>query len=153
MKRLIGQSLYHPASSFPLLAEILQDMFEGNGSSFANHKAMKRGLSVADAEEGLYTISPRCKVDGPYSPACSRPNEWLEESLLGISCGDGGFGGKMTQDQFRPYYNLVKNQSTAIGDLWAEWDMMCAGWTAKTKWKFDGEFTTILKGTRLPEIH
>ncbi|KAF2660327.1 hypothetical protein K491DRAFT_621285, partial [Lophiostoma macrostomum CBS 122681] len=140
MMRLVGQSLYHPASSFPLLAEILQDIFNGNGTSFANHKATKRGLSVEDAQEGLYNLSPKCKLDGPYSPACSRPNEWLEESLLGISCGDGGFGGNMTQDQFRPYYDLVKAQSTANGDIWAEWDMMCAGWTAKTKWKFEGPF-------------
>ncbi|EXJ82944.1 hypothetical protein A1O3_06761 [Capronia epimyces CBS 606.96] len=141
VKRLIGQSLYRPLNSFPTLARLLQDVFDKNGSSFADYKAAMKSVSVPDAQSGLYNLSIRCKIDGPYTAACTRPNEWLEEALLAISCGDGSMGGTMSKEKFRTYWNSVRNQSSAIGDLWAEWDMMCVGWTAKTQWKYDGPFS------------
>ncbi|CAN9170668.1 unnamed protein product [Alternaria alternata] len=140
LKRLIAGSLYQPRYRFPLLASILQDLVQGNGSSFADYKAKSKALSVADVLAGRYNVSPRCKADGPYSPACSRPNEWLEESLLGISCGDGVAPGNATKDDFLAYWYGMRNQSSSLGDVWSEWDMMCMGWGAKTKWAFNGQF-------------
>ncbi|CAN9192911.1 unnamed protein product [Alternaria alternata] len=140
LKRLIAGSLYQPRYRFPLLASILQDLVQGNGSSFADYKAKSKALSVADVLAGRYNVSPRCKADGPYSPACSRPNEWLEESLLGISCGDGVAPGNATKDDFLAYWYGMRNQSSSLGDVWSEWDMMCMGWGAKTKWAFNGPY-------------
>jgi hypothetical protein len=139
LKRLIELSLYDPLNSFPVLGRLLQDLSEGDGSSFADYKAALKGVSVPDEQNGIYNLSPRCKSDGPYSPACHRPNEWHEESLLGISCGDGRMGYNVTKETFSAYWSLVKNQSKAAGDVWAEWDLMCVGWEAKTKWKYDGQ--------------
>ncbi|CAN9264326.1 unnamed protein product [Alternaria alternata] len=139
LKRLIGKSLYQPKPMFPLLASVLHDLAQGNGSSLADYKATSKSLSVTDVLAGRYNVSTKCKADGPYSPACSRPNDWLEEGLLGISCGDGVAPGDATKEEFLAYWYGMRNQSSALGDVWSEWDMMCVGWGAKTKWAFDGQ--------------
>jgi len=140
LKRLIGKSLYRPKPMFPLLASVLHDLAQGNGSSLADYKATSKSLSVTDVLAGRYNVSTKCKADGPYSPACSRPNDWLEEGLLGISCGDGVAPGDATKEEFLAYWYGMRNQSSALGDVWSEWDMMCVGWGAKTKWAFDGPY-------------
>jgi hypothetical protein len=138
IKRLIAQSLYRPIDFFPLLARLLHDVSNGNGSSFADYKAASNAVAVPDVQKGLYNLSTRCKSDGPYSPACQRPGEWLEEGLLAISCGDGPKGHTTSKGDFKEYWNSTKSQSSVFGDLWAEWDLECVGWTALTKWKYDG---------------
>jgi pimeloyl-ACP methyl ester carboxylesterase len=143
IKRLIGRSLYKPHLDFPFLARIFQDLAQGNGSSFADYKATVKSVSVLDFLTGRYDASPRCKADGPYSPACSRPNEWLMEGLLGVTCGDGNAPGNTTKDDFRSYWYRMRNQSSALGDAWSEWSMMCMGWDTQTKWAFDGQFRQL----------
>ncbi|KAJ4296299.1 hypothetical protein N0V90_006344 [Kalmusia sp. IMI 367209] len=138
MQKFIGNALYRPHQLFYRLGEFLQQVSEGNGSRFADFKATIKSISVPDAQADLYTLSPECKKDGPYSPACTRPNEWLEESMLGISCGDGTSYVNMTKDRFRSYWNDMRNQSHALGDVWTEWDLMCVGWTIETKRKYVG---------------
>lgn len=139
MKRLIGSSVYHPRRSFPLLANILQDMSQGNGSSFADYKAQSNAVTSEDVRKGLYNLSKQCKEQGPFSAACNYPGEWTEEGLLGIQCGDRDLPGDMTEEHFRSYWNDARNQSATLGDIWAEWDLMCVGWKAKTRWRYDGK--------------
>lgn len=149
MRRLIGQSLYRPHHSFPMLARVLNDVFTGNGSRFADYKAAIHCVSLGDAQQGLYNLAPKCKTDGPYSAACSRPGEWLEESLLGITCGDGGLNHNITKEQFRTYWDTLKAQSSTMGDIWSEWDLTCVGWNAKSRWQFEGKLNSPLKKTNL----
>jgi pimeloyl-ACP methyl ester carboxylesterase len=145
VNQLIGRSIYRPHSAFPMLATLLQNTFERNGSAFADYKASLRSVAVKDALDDMYTLSPQCKNQGPFSTACDRPNEHLEEILLAIQCGDGGMPSGMTKGQFRTYWESVRNASSAMGNMWAEYDMMCVGWTAKTKWKHDGKPEALLK--------
>ncbi|RFU27218.1 hypothetical protein B7463_g9121, partial [Scytalidium lignicola] len=141
LKRLIGQCLYDPRSSFPVLGRLLQDLSTEDGASFADYKAALKEISIPDIQNGIYNLSARCKSDGPYTPACHRPNEWHEESLLGISCGDGRMGYNITKEGFKAYWSLLRDQSKASADVWAEWDLMCVGWKAESKWKYEGPFS------------
>lgn len=128
LKSLIVNSLYNPFHMFPILADILQDVSTKNGSSFARYKA---ALKLGD---------------------------WLEESLVAISCGDGRVGATMSKDDFRRHWEFIRNQSVTIGDTWAQWDMMCAGWETRTKWRYNGPFTArtanpiLFVGNRLDPV-
>ncbi|TKA27568.1 hypothetical protein B0A50_04399 [Salinomyces thailandicus] len=130
LKLLIKDALYQPIHSFPILAEMMQDITHGNGSRFADYKHGGR--------KALCHSSDKCKT--PYSHDCILPGWSAYDVAPAVLCSDAEDSGVFTEDDFRSYWGELQNQSHAMGDYWAATRLTCAGWQAKAKNGFKGPF-------------
>ena len=135
---LARTAVYHPIDFFPLMANLLQDLSQGDGSLFADYKATLRQTTFSNITAGVYHLTPKCEANGLYSPPCQRPNEWHDENQAGIFCSDSQAAPTITKEEFRQYWKLLRSQSQIMGNVWAEYRLMCVAWTAKVKWKYTG---------------
>ena len=91
-----------------------------------------------DAASGLYSVSAECVRDGPYSRACQNAGEWQAETSGAVYCLDGEHSRPSSKEEMREYWSLVREQSRLLGDIWAEYRMMCIGWDVQPRWRFSG---------------
>jgi pimeloyl-ACP methyl ester carboxylesterase len=138
---LVRTSVYHPIDKFPRMATLLQDVSQKDGTTFADYKANLRSTTFSDIATGAYSLTPNCKVAGPYSPPCQMPNEWHDENQAGVYCSDGPSMHNVTKKEFKKYWKQLRTQSKVMGSYWAEYHLMCVSWTAQAKWKYTGKFS------------
>ncbi|KAK6379774.1 hypothetical protein LTS17_005847 [Exophiala oligosperma] len=129
VKMVVKDALYQPLMLGPIAVDLLQDITNGTGSVFAEYKQNGRTPSCR---------SRQCEIDGPYSEECVSPG-WNElEATPAILCTDAQDIGSFTEDEFRSYWRRLQDQSSAMGDYWAQTRLSCAGWKARAKWRFAG---------------
>ncbi|KAJ5658913.1 hypothetical protein N7507_005364 [Penicillium longicatenatum] len=114
VRAMAMQSLYKPMILFPTMATLLADLSKRNGSSFADFKAEDR-KSIREPV---------------YNP----------EVLPGILCTDGRDIHGMAKEEFKEYWQILQNQSQAMGNEWATIRLACAGWNVRPQWPFGGSF-------------
>lgn len=138
VKLVVKNALYQPIMLGPIMAELLQDLTNGTGAVFAGYKQSMRQPSCRSAQ---------CEIEGPYSEACVTP-DWNElEATSAVLCTDAEGLGSLTEDEFRSYWEMLRDQSSAMGDYWAQTRLGCAGWKARAKWRFAGPFGTAASET------
>ncbi len=132
LKLIVKDALYSPLWSFPIMADMMQDITHGNGSRFADYKAGNRDQACR---------SKQCEVDGPFSHDCILPGWSPYDALPAILCTDALGPWNFTEDDFRSYWDSLKHQSAALGDFWAQTRLSCAGWQARAVRRFPGPFS------------
>lgn len=128
--QIVRVSLYQPLYTFPLLAQILGELRQGNGSTMADLKQNKRVPSC---------LSEECQRAGSYTPECTVPGD---ESTAAILCTDAEGLQDPGLDVFQQSWQRLKNDSAMLGDYWGQFLLECAGWKAKAKWRFAGPFSS-----------
>lgn len=128
VKTALKDALYQPILLGPMVARLLASLAEGgSGRAFADAKQAARRPSCRSAA---------CEAAGPFSDACVVP-DWNElEATSAILCTDAEGIGALTEDEFREYWGMLRNQSETMGDYWAQIRLACAGWQARAKWRF-----------------
>ena len=131
MMEKIGQAVYEPIEYFPKIANLLQDLSNRNGTSFAIAK---------QASQHVSTGSKQCLDAKPYAPECRTPGPW--ETLAAIACTDSDFRTyDMNKTDFKAYVEELRQQSRWMGQLWARIRMKCVGYNVKAKWRVPGPFS------------
>ncbi|EXJ92764.1 hypothetical protein A1O3_01316 [Capronia epimyces CBS 606.96] len=135
VKMVVKNALYQPLALAPVMAELLQDITHGSppGALFADYKQ-----SAAEFARHSRCRSAQCEADGPFSDECVVPG-WSElDATSAILCTDAEGIGRLTEDEFREYWEMLRRQSSAMGDYWAHTRLACAGWKARAKWREAG---------------
>lgn len=140
LKALVKDAVYHPIDKFPHMAKSLRGLLERDGAVVAQWKASSGRATSETSQEGKYRLPNRCLEGEPYAPECHNPNEWEDETQAAIFCTDGRGMEEMTKDAFKDYWMVLRKQSSLIGDLWAEYRLMCQGWDLRPAWRYDGPF-------------
>ncbi|PWY75883.1 hypothetical protein BO83DRAFT_426149 [Aspergillus eucalypticola CBS 122712] len=124
VKSLVVQALYTPLKSFDLVARLLTELEQGNGSSFADLKY----------EAKQWPAPPPCDSSKQYKV----PGESDQEASRNILCTDGPGLDGTAKEEFRSYWNRLQGQSKAVGDFWAEIRMSCVRMETRPEWRYDG---------------
>jgi pimeloyl-ACP methyl ester carboxylesterase len=134
IRLLVAPSLYQPLQLFSKLAELLQDLTEGNGTLFAEHK-MRNQAQLCNRNPGL----PEEVCEEPFSHGCILPGWSPYDASSAVLCTDAAPEEvRFTEAEFENYWHGLRNQSHIMGDYWAQTRLSCAGWLAKAKWRFHG---------------
>jgi pimeloyl-ACP methyl ester carboxylesterase len=140
LKRMFAaDAIYHPISGFPMAAMLIADVLQGNGSSFADYKAIKYNTAFKAYLDDSVSGDSACQEMGPYSQACQTPNEARDERSPAIWCLEAE-NNNMTRDYFQQFWSVLKKQSELMGDIWAERRLECVGWNLRPAWPFTGEY-------------
>lgn len=132
LQTLIRDIVYKPLVQFPMTAQILHEVSQGEATTLADWVRARR----PDLSAGL---SEKCLKEGPYSPACFPPeDQWRATS--GIACSDAAPRLNETKDEYREYAKKVIAQSRLIGASWATIQMPCTAWHARPHWRYEGDF-------------
>lgn len=115
----IKLSLYKPLGNFNSLANLLDDLTNGNGSKFADVKA--RGLKPSCPLECTVGTGD-CQQDGM-------------EITSAIMCSDGVSVTHLTKEDIWENSKVLRGQSKWLGEFWTKITLSCAHWLAKPKWK------------------
>lgn len=129
---LLRIALYQPLSTFPLLAQTLAQIEQGDGAVMADTKQSSRSPSCP---------SNQCQRMGPWSTACHDPRENELYASSAILCSDAEYMSDIDEAGFLAYWDELKRDSRMIGDDWAHLRMFCVGWKARAKWRLEGPFT------------
>lgn len=130
LKLLIKDALYSPLRNFPIMATLMEELARGNGSQFADYKHHFR--------KDLCSSPHLC--DDPFSQECILPGWNPYDALPAVLCTDAPGTVNFTMNEFEQYWQVLQNQSQAMGDYWAATRLTCAGWQAKAKHRFNGPF-------------
>lgn len=131
IKLLVAYSVYSPLQFFPLLAELLEDLTHGNGSQFADYKTGNQLQLCTDRRE---PAGETCEV--PFSHACVLPGWSPYDVSSAVLCTDAAPENvQFDESTFADYWATLQNQSSSMGDFWAQTRLSCAGWTARAKWR------------------
>ncbi|GKZ30090.1 hypothetical protein AbraIFM66950_007784 [Aspergillus brasiliensis] len=126
VKSLFVQALYTPLKLFDLVARLLTELGQGNGSSFADLKYEAR----------QWPVPPPCDSPSKQNKA---PGESDQEAGRSILCTDGPGLTGTTKEEFRSYWHMLQGQSKTVGDFWAEVRMSCVRMETRPEWRFDGK--------------
>ncbi|KAH8663412.1 TAP-like protein-domain-containing protein [Tricladium varicosporioides] len=147
VRRVISSSLYRPLVMFPLLADALAALEEGNGKPFL--------ALVPQLPDNPFSCSPLSPLQ-PTSPVPSShpshgspisnpPEEYplLEgsaDATKAILCTDM-LPVPLNVTDFSLYVQDLQKMSRSVGATMAEMRLDCVGWGVRGKWRFDGPFT------------
>ncbi|KAF2500930.1 proteinase [Lophium mytilinum] len=132
IKIITKTALYQPLEYFYILAELLADLTKGDGSKFAIFKQGERTCSGCPLQE--------CQEAGPYSRECMITGWDGVDASSAVLCTDGVYLGDIDEEGFKEYWQMLKNQSHAMGDYWARTRLSCVGWNNTAKWRYPGPF-------------
>lgn len=138
IRNLLRIALYQPIFAFPLFAQYLARLSNGDGSAIVDFKQVNHRSSCP---------SNQCQMAGPWSTACRDPGENESYATSAILCSDAEYMGDVDEDGFREYWDELKKDSKMLGDYWAHIRMSCVGWKARAKWRIPGNpfpVTTLL---------
>lgn len=131
VKSMVRLGMYQPLIYLPMVADLLTDIRSGNGSLFADYKAMEHLPSCPSAA---------CQDAGPYSQECIGVGENGLDAQFATLCTDGEGLGDLDEVSFQEYWHALQQQSRVLGDWWAHTRLGCVGWKTKAKWRFAGPF-------------
>ncbi|KAE8356830.1 proteinase [Aspergillus coremiiformis] len=103
-------ALYQPLHTFPLLAQYVNGLAQGNASAMADAKHRLRSPSCPSLD---------CEGAGPWSAQCQVPSENELYASTAIFCADADRLARMNQAELKQYWYERKAESSAIGDYWA----------------------------------
>lgn len=129
IRNLLRVALYQPIFAFPLFAQYLAQLGNGDGSAMVDFKQGNHRSSCP---------SNQCQMSGPWSTACRDPGENESYATAAILCSDAEYMGDVDEDGFRAYWDGLKGDSKMLGDYWAHIRMSCVGWKARAKWRIPG---------------
>jgi len=118
IRMLIFQSLYKPITGFPLLANILAELENGNGANAAQLLRPYHSMNCKAAFTG----------DLPHSP----------DAEVGIACTDGDDQTGMNRTAFATFADELMGVSPTIGDIWATVRMSCIHYPLRPVFRFTG---------------
>ena len=129
MMWVIRQAFYDPVQFFPNLANLLNDLSNRNGTSFALAKQASQQVSMP---------SKNCLDAPPYAPRCRTPGAETQPAIL---CTDADFRTYgMSKEDYKAYADELRQQSRWFGDTWAHIRITCVGYDVKPTWRFPGPF-------------
>lgn len=126
IKSAIFSSIYQPQLSFQALGFLLPQIEVGEGD-LIDYLSKPFRLS--------HTLS--CGINGTVSPSISYTGDVPTFAIL---CADSIDQQNLSRDEFAEYWHLLRNMSSAAGDVWAMLRMKCAAWKISARYKFEGEF-------------
>ncbi|KAJ6005119.1 hypothetical protein N7540_012918 [Penicillium herquei] len=129
LKAILRIAVYQPLIAFPVLAEMVGALAEGNAIPMADFKHQRHFSSCPSNE---------CSIAGPWSSQCT---QGLDNSLYAMSailCTDAEFLAEHNIDSFTEMWRGMKEDSKTLGDYWAQMELACAGWKARAKYPFEG---------------
>ncbi|KAF2164862.1 hypothetical protein M409DRAFT_67582 [Zasmidium cellare ATCC 36951] len=132
IKELVGRAMYQPLAFFPTLATLLDDVARRNGSVFAERKSNGRRPSYR---------TKACEDAGPYSSDCILPDWDVEGPSLAILCSEARSKSNISEPDFIEIASRLRNQSSALGEVWAQYLLGCTGWNATASWVPSGPIT------------
>ena len=141
LQYMFSRALYFPINAFAESAELVQDILIGNGSRFADWKALRMNTGFQATKRADYAASQACLKEGPYSPACQNVGVFRDEVSPAIYCLEGDSVDGVTKEEFADYWHILRGQSVLMGDIWAEIWLRCVGWKVKPTWGFQGKST------------
>ncbi|KAI4732877.1 hypothetical protein E4T50_16561 [Aureobasidium sp. EXF-12298] len=130
VKSMVRLGMYQPMIYSPMVADLLTSISSGNGSLFADFKAMANTFSCPGEE---------CISAGPFSDECDQGDNG-PDATLAILCTDGPGLGDIDETSFQEYWHALQHQSSVLGDWWAHTRLGCVGWKTKAKNRFEGPF-------------
>lgn len=131
VRTLLRIALYQPLLAFPLFAQYLGKLNNGDGSAMVDFKQGRRSSSCP---------SNQCQQTEPWSTPCQDPSENENYATAAILCSDAEHMGDIDEAGFRDYWDGLKRDSKMLGDYWAHIRMSCVGWKVAAKWKISGIF-------------
>ena len=129
MMWVIRQAFYSAMQFFPNLASLLNDISNGNGTSFAIAK---------QASQRVSTPSEECLDAPPYAPGCRIPGFETQAAILCTDADSRNYG--MSREDCKTYADELRQQSRWFGDSWAHIRVSCVGYDVKPKWRVPGPF-------------
>ncbi|THX27402.1 hypothetical protein D6D12_05502 [Aureobasidium pullulans] len=130
VKSMVRLGMYQPLIYSPMVADLLTSISSGNGSLFADFKAMSNTFTCPGDE---------CTSAGPFSDECNQDDNGADATLA-ILCTDGPGLGDIDEESFQEYWHALQQQSQVLGDWWAHTRLGCVGWKTKAKNRFEGPF-------------
>lgn len=129
LKAIQRIATYQPLLAFPILADRMTELANGNAVPMAD---FKHGSHLSTCP------SNKCSRAGPWSPHCATGRDnWLY-AMSGIMCTDAEFMTTLDMQHFQAIWDSLKADSAALGDYWAQLHLSCVGWKAKAKYPFNG---------------
>ena len=131
-RRYFSRVVYDPIEKFPQAARFLHELYNNDGSAFEDFRASQLQLTFGTTE---WSPSQSCLRDGPYSPACQTVEKWQEEIQSAMYCTDFEGADGMSEEEFISFWDRLNRRSLVLGDIFAEYLLMCVGWSAKAAWR------------------
>lgn len=130
VKSMVRLGMYQPLIYSEMVADLLTSLHLGNGSLFADFKAMENAISCPGAD---------CKFAGPFSEECNEGDNGADATLA-VLCTDGPGLGDIDEKSFQEYWHALQEQSRVLGDWWAHTRLGCVGWKTRARNRFEGPF-------------
>ncbi|KAL1303080.1 hypothetical protein AAFC00_006524 [Neodothiora populina] len=134
VKSTVRLGMYQPLIFMPMVADLLTDVWRGNGSLFADFKHVEHTPSSCSCP------STECQAAGPFSQECNTAYDNGADASMAILCTDAEGLGDVDERGFQAYWHALQNQSSVLGDWWSHTRLSCIGWQARAKWRFTGPF-------------
>jgi hypothetical protein len=136
VKRLIRLALYDPIEQLPLLATLLADLEQGNGSRFADYK-----IEAADGDYNSSCLSETCQADEACVDTCRMLNDFKNEKADAIQCVDVNVEiPAISRDEFYEKSVLPRIRDNFwTGDVTVHWGLSCLHWKVKSESPFTGQ--------------
>jgi pimeloyl-ACP methyl ester carboxylesterase len=125
-KHLIFAGLYMPMINFPVIANLLAGVEQGNGTLFADMLRPYHELTCQASDVPASFVG----ATGVLSP----------DSTMAISCADGDDQSWMTKEQYSEYWKELARISPAIGPMWSMHRMYCIHYSARPAYRFTAPF-------------
>lgn len=108
-KRLIREAVYEPLDKFPILATILADLDEGNGSSLVEYKARTHNES-----RPYHCLTPDCQNQATCRETCRMMDDFRFDVCTAITCLDINHRLSMIsrEEYYEHYLQPVMRQSS-----------------------------------------
>ncbi|KAJ5919828.1 Peptidase S33 tripeptidyl aminopeptidase-like C-terminal [Penicillium verhagenii] len=127
MKALLRIAVYQPLLAFPMLAEKIGALVDGDPVPMADFKR-RRNFNSCPSNE--------CSIMGPWSPQCTQEEDNSLYAMAAILCTDAEFLADNTLESFTEMWKGFRADSQTLGDYWAQMELACVGWKTKAKYKF-----------------
>jgi pimeloyl-ACP methyl ester carboxylesterase len=125
-KHLIFAGLYMPMINFPVIANLLAGVEQGNGTLFADMLRPYHELTCQASDVPASFVG----ATGVLSP----------DSTMAISCADDDDQSWMTKEQYSEYWKELARISPAIGPMWSMHRMYCIHYSARPAYRFTAPF-------------
>lgn len=132
-KHLIFAGLYSPIVSFPIIANLLSGVEQGNGTLFAELLRPYHELTCPVSSETAGETHSKASYDMATGVMAS-------DATVAIACADGDDQSWMTKEQYSQYWKDLAELSPTIGPMWAMFRIYCIHYTARPAYRFTAPF-------------
>lgn len=137
LEKLMHSASYAPWQVWPLLAQGLAALIQGDTSTFTSLFEFSTWIPRPSNLPPLQLLNPFNNHSAPYPP--SYPSG-LEASIA-ILCGDGEDITSESKSDYLSYLDELLDQSQLIGPVWAEITLHCRSWPKSARPSSRNRFT------------